>query len=115
MPRAIDGDDVKVAERRAISSEATRPCRSTAGSPRAGSGGRERIALVEPAALQAPLEPLHALSARAVGERVRRHVALCASLQPIVADRRGGAERLLHVALLQDLPRALRVMRPQAG
>ena len=59
-----------------------------------------RIAGVHP-----PPEPLDALRRRAVREAIGHHAAGGHLLQPVVADRRGGAQRLLHVARIElDLP-----------
>src|SRR5438874_902726 len=74
----------------------------------------ERVAPAQIAGLDPPREPLHALLGRAVGEGLRRHAALRLPLQPIVADGRRGVERLLHVARLEDVARALGVVRPDA-
>src|SRR5437868_3211953 len=74
----------------------------------------EGVAPAQVAGLDPPREPLHALLARAVGEGLRRHAALRLPLQPVVADGRRGIERLLHVARLEDVARALGVVRPDA-
>ena len=50
-----------------------------------------------------------------MGERVRHHIALRLLLQPIVADRRGGAHRGLDVAGLDQLPLLVGARRPDAG
>src|SRR5438128_9852058 len=75
----------------------------------------EGVAPAQIAGLNAPREPVHALLRRAVGEGLRRHAALGLPLQPVVADRRRGAERLLHVARLEDVARAVGVIRPHPG
>src|SRR5205085_1805718 len=49
------------------------------------------------AALDAGPEPLHALGAGAVGEAVWRDPAPRLALQCVVADRRGGAQPVLHI------------------
>src|SRR5690606_23432207 len=82
------------------------------GSERAG---RERVAGVEVAALEAAPEPGDALLRAAVRERLGRHRALGLALDAVVADRGRRAEALLHVALLEQLARAVRVVRPHAG
>ncbi len=73
------------------------------------------------ARLQASVEPALALRGGAVGERVRYHVALRPALQRVVADRRGGAQRSLDVARVNERRLALRAqgrvlaVSPDAG
>src|ERR1051325_81413 len=74
-----------------------------------------RVALIDVARHEAALEPSHALRGRAVRERIRRHAALRALLQPVVADGGRGADPLLEIARLEDVPRAIGVVRPDAG
>jgi hypothetical protein len=50
-----------------------------------------------------------------VGEAVGHRVALGLLLQRVVADRRGGAQRLLHVAGLEDAAGRVGVLGPHAG
>src|SRR5207245_8912394 len=75
----------------------------------------ERVALGHVACLEAALEPRHALRAGAVGEGLGLDGAARLALQRVVADLRGGIERLFDVALLQHLPGRLRAVRPAAG
>src|SRR5829696_2574973 len=63
----------------------------------------ERVALPGIAALQPDPEPAHALGTRAMGEAVRHDPALRLALQAVVADRRGGGQRLLDVAVVDHL------------
>src|SRR5207249_2577631 len=92
------------------------PKRPRPARPRRSELGRaERVALPQLAGLEAPAEPVHALPGRAVREGLRRHAALGLTLQPVVPDRRGGVERLLQIALLEDVARLLGVVRPDAG
>src|SRR5439155_7839858 len=59
-------------------------------------------------------ERLYALVGRAGVEGFRRLPARRLPLQPVVAEGRRGVERLLHVARLEDVARALGVVRPDA-
>ena len=77
--------------------------------------GREGVAGVEIAGLQAAPEPAHPLGGRAVGERVGHDPALALALDSVVADGRGGIEPLLDVALLEDLAGPVCVVCPDAG
>jgi hypothetical protein len=65
--------------------------------------------------LHAPLEPAHALLGSAVGERLGDDLALRLPLQAVVADRRGGRQRLLGLARFEDLLHAVGAMAPDAG
>src|ERR1051326_6595167 len=65
-------------------------------------GGRKGVAAVDRALLEAGVEPAHALVGRAVGEAVRDHGAARLTLQPVVADRRGGFQRGLDVARIEE-------------
>ena len=76
---------------------------------------REGVAGLDVAALQAGGQPLLALRRRAVGEAVGHGVAARGGLQPVVADRLGGRQRPLDVALFQDLPLVVGVVRPYPG
>ena len=78
---------------------------------------RERVAAVRVAGLPAGREPLLALGGRAVRPRLRIHAALRLLLDPVVADGRGGAQRILHVGgrHLRQVAGLLRVVRPDAG
>ena len=53
--------------------------------------------------LEALPEPFHALLAAAVRERVRVDAAARTLLDPVVADRGGGVQRLLEVARLEQV------------
>src|SRR5262245_15032950 len=75
----------------------------------------ERVALAQRAGLDAAREPAHPLLRRAVCERFGRHASAGLPLQPVVADRGGRAQRLLDVSGLEDVTRALGVVRPHAG
>src|ERR1043166_3261285 len=77
-------------------------------------GGRERIAVLRPAGIQAALEPAHALRGRAVREGLRHHAPLRLFLQTVVADRRRGVERLGDIARIELVHRA-GVVSPYAG
>ncbi len=50
-----------------------------------------------------------------MGEAFRYHAALGGALKPVVADRGGGVQPFLDVALFQDVARVLRLVRPDAG
>src|SRR3954469_11933158 len=78
-------------------------------------GGRKRIAGLETAALQAGLEPAHALRRTAVRERIRHDDAARLTLQPVVADRARGVQALLDIALLQNLAHTVGAIGPDAG
>src|SRR5262245_2055529 len=65
--------------------------------------------------LQAVVEPALALLGCAMREAVRHHPALRAPLQRVVTDRRGGLQRGLDVAGLQQMPAFVRLVRPHAG
>jgi hypothetical protein len=60
-------------------------------------------------------EPADALCGTAMREALRHHLALRLPLQPVVADGRGCVEPLLDVAILENLTRAVAVVRPHAG
>jgi hypothetical protein len=62
-------------------------------------GGAERIAPLEVAGIKTPPEPPHPLRRRAMCERIGHHTPLGLALKSVVADRGGGAERFLEVAL----------------
>jgi uroporphyrinogen III methyltransferase / synthase len=69
---------------------------------------RERVAVGRLARRPAGAEPARPLRRGPVRERVGVHRAARAPLQPVVADRLGGRDRLLHVAgveLVEDRPR----------
>src|SRR5439155_7160017 len=68
-----------------------------------GIARRERVARVEPPALEPGAEPAHALRRGAVGECLGVDLAAGLLLQPIVADRGRRGERLLDVAGLQQV------------
>src|SRR5689334_8895778 len=78
-------------------------------------GRVERVALIEAAALEAALEPADALRRGAVGEGVGDDGAARLALQPVVADRGGGVERLLDVSLLEHVAALLGAARPDPG
>jgi len=59
---------------------------------------RQRIAARNLAAIEAGLEPALALFRRAMGEGVGHDVALHLFLQPVVADRGCGLQRLVDIA-----------------
>ena len=50
-----------------------------------------------------------------MGECFGRHPATGLALQVVVANSGGGPQAFLNITLLQDLPFALSVMRPDAG
>src|SRR3984957_3636549 len=76
---------------------------------------RQRIAARNLAAVEASQEPALALFRRAVGEGVGHDVALHLFLQPVVADRGGGLQRLVDVARLKEVVLLLGAVRPHAG
>src|ERR1043166_3663498 len=78
-------------------------------------GGRKGVAAVDRALLEAGVEPAHALVGRAVGEAVRDHGAARLTLQPVVADRRGGFQRRLDVSRIEERFLLLLPVRPHAG
>src|SRR5262249_14759210 len=75
----------------------------------------ESIALVDVAGFKAASKPADALLGRAVGERIGDDVALGLLLEAVVADGGGGAKGAFQVALLEDVPHFLGVVRPDAG
>src|SRR5262245_64916538 len=76
---------------------------------------RKCIAALGHSLLQAGVEPALALLGCAVCKAVRHHPALCAPLQRVVTDRRGGLQRGLDIAGLQQMPTFVRLVRPHAG
>jgi hypothetical protein len=50
-----------------------------------------------------------------VSEGVRHDILLCLFPYPIVTDGAGSRQTFLDVALLEDLPRAVGIVRPDAG
>jgi len=50
-----------------------------------------------------------------VSEGVRYDIPLRLFLYPVVADGAGGRQAFLDIALLQDLPRPVGIVRPDAG
>ena len=62
----------------------------------------ERVAVLELAAVEAALEPGHALLRRAVVEAFGNDIALHLLLQRVVADLLRGVQRLFEIALFQD-------------
>src|SRR5258708_35101003 len=67
----------------------------------------KRIALPRVAAVQPDAEPARALRAAAMGEAVGHDPALRLLLQPVVADRRRGRQRLIDVPVVDQLAAAL--------
>src|SRR6187200_1906428 len=61
----------------------------------------ERVAGARIARVEAALEPRHALLGRSVRELLGHHAPRAELLQTIVANRRRGAQPLLHVARIQ--------------
>src|SRR5580700_12053641 len=76
---------------------------------------RQRIATRNLAAIEAVLEPALALFRRAVGERVGHDIALHLFLQPVVADRGCGLQRLVDVARIEEVAFFLSAIGPDAG
>src|ERR1700719_829590 len=76
---------------------------------------RQRIAARNLAAIEPRLEPALALLGRAVGEGIGHDIALHLFLQPVVADRGGGLQRLVDVARLKEVVLLLGAVRPHAG
>ena len=72
----------------------------------------EGIALFEVAGTEAASEPLDALGRTTVRKGIRRQIASPPLLQAVVADGASGAERLLDIPFLENLPAALGVMGP---
>src|SRR5262245_51253145 len=77
--------------------------------------GRESVAGADRAGLQPGHEPALTLLRRTVREGIRHHVALRLLLQPVVADRRGGAHCGLDVARLDQLPLLVGARCPDTG
>ncbi len=77
-------------------------------------GGRDRIAALRVAGVEAAPDPAHALLGAPGRERLRHHAPLALLLQAVVADRRRGGQRLLDVAGLELVHRA-GVVSPHAG
>src|SRR5262245_3422776 len=75
----------------------------------------KRIAIPQVGCLKALLEPANALLRAAMGKGVGHDIAGAALLQAVVADCRGSVQTLLDIALLQDLLRGIRFLRPDAG
>src|ERR1700750_493089 len=81
----------------------------------------EGVARPELSVLHPGLEPRDALSAGAVGEALRRHVAARLLLERVVADRRSSGEARLDVARLDESPLVARLVvgvgvgRPDTG
>src|SRR5215212_1391567 len=80
------------------------------GGPRSGKSLKllraEGIALPQIAALQPDAEPAHALRAAAMRKTVGHDSPLRLALQAVVADRRGGGERLLDILVVDHLAAA---------
>src|SRR5208337_199111 len=64
---------------------------------------RESIAGGDIALLQSPHEPALALFRRSMGETVGHDIALCFSLQAVVADGGRSLQRLIDVALIAEI------------
>src|SRR5258705_8285827 len=62
------------------------------------------VAVLEAPRLEPVLEPRDALARRAVGPGLRVDSGAGATLDAVVADRGRGAERLLGIARLEDVP-----------
>src|SRR5262245_12360538 len=77
--------------------------------------GGERVAPADVPGVEAAPEPAHALRGGAVGERLRRHVALGLALEPVVTDGRRRGESLLEIAGLEDVARPIGMVSPDAG
>src|SRR3990172_376181 len=75
----------------------------------------EGIALIDIPGLDAGPEPVGPLFGGTVGERIGNDKAPGPLLQTVVPDGAGRAERLLHVARFQDIPRLVRVEGPDSG
>src|SRR4030066_628755 len=75
----------------------------------------EGIALIDIPGLDAGPEPVGPLFGGTVGERIGNDKAPGPLLQAVVPDGAGRAERLLHVARFQDIPRLVRVIGPDSG
>src|SRR4051794_23856179 len=80
-----------------------RPSRAAWLSCRLELRGREGVAVLDAAALQAAVEPAGALGRSPMGEGVRGDVAAALLLQLVVPHRRSGAQGLVDVAGLQHL------------
>src|SRR3984957_10978441 len=75
---------------------------------------RERVAVVDIAALQARGQTFLALRRGSVGEAVAHGVAAGGGLEPVVAYRLRRRQRPLDIARLEDLPFVVRVVGPHA-
>src|SRR3990170_3795797 len=75
----------------------------------------EGIALIDIPGLDAGPEPVGPLFGGTVGERIGNDKAPGPLLQTVVPDGAGRAERLLHVARFQDIPRLVRVEGPDSA
>ena len=69
----------------------------------------------EVAAVHATFEPVYALAIRAVGDGFWYHLPLRLPLQAIIADRRGGRQRLLNVAGFEERLHVVGAMISDAG
>src|SRR5580700_4417355 len=87
----------------------------TRGEVRSERTRRQRIAARNLAAVEAGLEPALALFRGAVGEGVGHDVALHLLLQPVVADRGCGLQRLIDIARIEEVAFLLGAIGPNAG
>jgi len=77
--------------------------------------GVERIAGIDVARTQPSLEPAHPLIGGAVGEGIRHYITLGAALKAVIADLCCGIERLLDIALFENVPAVIGPLRPYPG
>ena len=77
-------------------------------------GSLEGVATAYVTAVEAGLEPAHALLGRTVGERVRHHLATGLLLQAVITNGVGRVQRFLDIPGLQPFVSALAVLSPDA-
>jgi hypothetical protein len=75
----------------------------------------ERIAIAHDAGAEAAFKPSHPLGGGAVRERIRHNLSLRLTLQCIVTDGGGGAERGIDVPAFEDAARFIGMERPDTG
>src|SRR3954463_9806182 len=77
--------------------------------------GRECVAGLFVSLLHTVVEPALALLGSAMGKAIGHHPALRTPLQCVVANRRGGPQRGLDIAGLQQMPAFIGLVCPDSG
>src|SRR6185503_6385488 len=96
------GNDVACATGASYRARATPPSAAHRSLQLSGVPGGERVARLEPAALEPRAEPAHPLRRAAVREGLGVDLAAGLLLQPVVADRGRRGDRALDVAGLEQ-------------